>query len=109
MLALVRELSLPRVKVQYDLFHAQMGEGALTSTLKEYLPWIGHIQAADAPGRGQPGTGEINYRYVFGQIEALGYAGHIGLEFAPAGAMDAALGWLPRAARAQAAAADLRL
>jgi hydroxypyruvate isomerase len=107
--ALVRELNLPHLKVQYDLFHAQMAEGNLTATLKENLPLIGNIQVADAPGRHQPGTGEINYRFVLGEIEALGYAGHVALEFIPSGTMDEALAWLPREHRAEGQAGALKL
>lgn len=109
MFALVRELNLPRLSVQYDLFHAQMAEGNLTATLKENLPLIGNVQVADAPGRHQPGTGEINYRFVLSELEALGYAGHVALEFIPAGSMDAALAWLPKDCRVEGQASALKL
>lgn len=99
--ALLRGLNLARVKVQYDLFHAQMAEGNLTATLKENLPLIGNIQIADAPGRHQPGTGEIAYRFVLQEIEAMGYGGRVGLEFMPQGTIEEALAWLPLACRVE--------
>lgn len=107
--ALLDRLDLPRVGVQYDLYHAQLAEGNLVATLRQHLARVGHIQAADAPDRHQPGTGEIDYRYVFRQIEALGYAGHIGLEYAPLGSTDDSLRWLPTGCRAECRAVDLHL
>jgi len=107
--ALLRELNLPRVKVQYDLFHAQMSEGNLITTLRENISLIGNIQIADAPDRHQPGTGEINYRAVLGAIEALGYPGYVGLEYIPIGTVEESLAWLPRECRVEAQAGVLRL
>ena len=72
---------------------------------------VGHIQIADSPSRGEPGTGEINYRYVLNAIDELGYSGYIGLEYNPTTATTIqSLEWLPRAARSgEASIADLRL
>ena len=73
-------------------------EGELSSTLRAHLPRIGHMQLADTPGRNEPGTGEINYRYLFDLADALGYVGHIGCEYKPRdtspGGTDAGLGWV---------------
>jgi len=107
--ALIRELNLPNVKVQYDLFHAQMAEGNLTLTIKDNLAWIANLQIADAPARNQPGTGEINYRGVLEAVESLGYEGRVALEFIPKGTMDEALAWLPRACRVEGLASELKL
>lgn len=107
--ALLDGLDLSHVGVQYDLYHAQLAEGNLVATLRQHIGRIGHIQAADAPDRHQPGTGEINFRYVFGQIEALGYAGHIGLEYAPTGSTVDSLRWLPAGLSAEARTDDLGL
>ncbi len=71
------------VKLQYDLYHAQRMEGDLVQTLLANLDRIGHIQIADNPGRGQPGTGEINYPFVLKKIDECGYAGWVGLEYIP--------------------------
>ena len=107
--ALIRELNLQNVKVQYDLFHAQMAEGNLTLTIKNNLDYIANLQVADAPARNQPGTGEINYRGVLEAVESFGYEGRVALEFIPAGTMDEALAWLPREYRVEGSAKDLKL
>ena len=60
-LALIDEVGSPNLFVQYDIYHAQRMEGELGNTLRQHLPRIGHIQLADNPGRGEPGTGELNY------------------------------------------------
>jgi sugar phosphate isomerase/epimerase len=62
----------PNLKVQYDIYHAQRMEGELGNTLTKHLAQIGHIQLADNPGRGEPGTGEINYPWLFKHIDSLG-------------------------------------
>jgi hydroxypyruvate isomerase len=91
----------PNVRLQYDAYHMQRMEGDLTATLAEHIDRISHVQVADSPGRGQPGSGEINFDYVFRRLEELGYAGYVGLEYKPPGGDTAAgLEWLPRAARA---------
>ncbi|MBN1812706.1 MAG: TIM barrel protein [Anaerolineae bacterium] len=89
----------PNVKLQYDVYHAQMAEGNLINTITDNFPTIGHIQIADVPGRHEPGTGEINYPAIFATLDRLGYEGYVGLEYHPSGDTDASLGWLPRKAR----------
>ena len=92
-LALIDEVASPNLRVQYDIYHAQRTEGELGSTLKNHLARIGHIQLADNPGRGEPGTGEINYRWLFQHIDNLGYDGWIGCEYKPRGSTADGLGW----------------
>jgi hydroxypyruvate isomerase len=72
------------VKLQYDVYHMQRMEGNLAVNLREHIGEIGHVQVADSPERGEPGTGEIHYPYVFGVLEELGYEGYVGLEYNPA-------------------------
>ena len=67
------------------------------ATIARRLPLIRHMQLADVPGRHEPGTGEINFPFLFRQIDALGYDGWIGCEYIPAGATVAGLGWRPPA------------
>nr|PZN71571.1 MAG: hydroxypyruvate isomerase [Bacillota bacterium] len=93
-LALLAEVDLPNVFVQYDVYHAQREEGNLVPTLREHLPRIGHIQIADSPGRHQPGTGEINYRFVLGELDRLGYQGYVSLEYIPEPDTVSSLGWI---------------
>ena len=99
-LEVIKRVNHPRVRLQYDLYHAQLTEGNLTNTLERDMEVIGHIQIADVPGRHQPGTGEINFPNVFQALERFGYQGFIGLEYKPAGGSEESLGWLPRTLRA---------
>jgi hydroxypyruvate isomerase len=94
-MAIVEAVNHPNLRLQYDVYHAQMTEGNLLTTIKRLLPWIGHIQISDVPGRLEPGTGEINYPAVFAILEAIGYQGYIGLEYNPSKDTDLSLAWLP--------------
>jgi hydroxypyruvate isomerase len=107
--SILKQLDLPRIGVQYDLFHMQLMEGNLTTTLRDNLSLIGHIQIADVPDRHQPGTGEINYRYVLGELEVMGYEKFVSLEYTPLGSTEESLAWLPVECRVHAQAGDLRL
>ncbi len=79
-LALVRAVDNPHLRMNLDLYHAQIGEGNLIALVEEALPWIGEIQVADVPGRREPGTGEIHYPAVARALHRLGYTGVVGLE-----------------------------
>jgi hydroxypyruvate isomerase len=80
--------------VQYDIYHMQRMEGELAGTLKANLSLIGHVQLADNPGRFEPGTGEINYRYLFGWLDEIGYGGWIGCEYKPQAGTAQGLRWI---------------
>ena len=82
--------------VQYDIYHAQRMEGELAATMQKQLARIGHIQLADNPGRNEPGTGEINYAFLFAHLDRIGYRGWIGCEYKPASSTQAGLGWRQR-------------
>jgi hydroxypyruvate isomerase len=69
-------------------------EGDLARSIERLLPSIGHMQLADNPGRGEPGTGEINYKWLLNKIDALGYDGWIGCEYKPRNGTVAGLGWV---------------
>jgi hydroxypyruvate isomerase len=71
------------VALQYDVYHMQRMEGNLSETITRLLPRIGHVQIADPPGRGEPGTGEVDYGFVLGLLERSGYGGWVGLEYNP--------------------------
>ncbi|MES1255690.1 MAG: hydroxypyruvate isomerase [Acidobacteriota bacterium] len=79
--------------LQYDIYHMQIMEGDLAPTIEKHLARIAHLQLADNPGRHEPGTGEINYAFLLGFIDRIGYPGWIGCEYKPAGATEAGLGW----------------
>ena len=96
----VASVARDNVRLQYDAYHMQRMEGDLTATIERHLGEIAHVQVADSPGRGQPGTGEINFDYVFRRLEELGYDGLVGLEYKPLGGdTEASLAWLPRERR----------
>ena len=93
-LKLLDEIAADNLKLQYDVYHMQKMEGNLTDTIKGNLERIGHIQIADVPGRHQPGTGELNYRFLLAELDRLGYDGFVGLEYLPEPDTVSSLGWL---------------
>jgi hydroxypyruvate isomerase len=97
-IALLDEVGAANAFVQYDLYHAQRMEGELTATLRKHLARIAHIQLADNPGRNEPGTGEMNYAFLFAELDRIGYSGWIGCEYKPATTTEAGLGWRQRLA-----------
>jgi hydroxypyruvate isomerase len=107
----VRDVGRENVRVQHDFYHMQRMEGNLVANLQEHINSIGHVQIADSPGRGEPGTGEIHYPYVLGELERLGYDGYVGLEYNPTTeTTEESLEWLPKELRGgDANVANLRL
>lgn len=91
---LIRQVGRTNLRYQYDIYHMQIMEGDLAKTMERHFPVIGHLQLADNPGRHEPGSGEINYPFLFKHIDALGYDGWIGCEYVPANGTEAGLGWL---------------
>jgi hydroxypyruvate isomerase len=82
-----------RLGLQFDLYHTQITEGDLVPRARAALPYIAHMQVADTPGRNEPGTGEVNWPFVFAQLDEMGYRGWIGCEYRPAGETLAGLSW----------------
>jgi hydroxypyruvate isomerase len=93
-LELIDAVGADKLYLQYDVYHAQRMEGELGNTLVRYLSHIAHIQIADNPGRHEPGTGEINYAWLFRHLDAIGYQGWVGCEYKPETTTEAGLGWL---------------
>lgn len=94
-LALIADTGSRNIFLQYDIYHAQRMEGELANRLQKDLERIAHVQVADNPGRGEPGTGEINYDFVFMQLDRLGYDGWVGCEYKPTTARtEDSLGWM---------------
>ena len=89
--ALVAAVGSPHLRMNLDLYHAQIGEGNLASLVETSLPYVGEIQVADVPGRTEPGTGEIDYPFVARRLDALGYRGVIALEAWASGSPELAL------------------
>jgi hydroxypyruvate isomerase len=90
-LALVSSVNRPGLRLNLDLYHAQIGEGNLIELCRAAQPWIGEIQVADVPGRREPGTGEINYSGIAKALKAMGYRGPICLEAFASGEPETAL------------------
>jgi hydroxypyruvate isomerase len=84
------------LKVQMDLYHAQIVEGNLAYQLRRWVDHIGHIQIAGVPGRTEPDAGEINYAYLFRVLDEIKYAGWVGCEYRPVGSTTAGLAWMYR-------------
>lgn len=80
---IIREVNDPAVRLLFDVYEQQMSEGNLSTRLFKNLDLVGHIHVADVPGRNEPGTGEINYRYIFKMLRKHGYRGYIGLDYKP--------------------------
>lgn len=98
-ISILDEVGAANAYVQYDIYHAQRMEGELANTMSAQLARIGHIQLADNPGRNEPGTGEINYAFLFKHLDRIGYKGWIGCEYKPAAVTVDGLGWIQALAR----------
>jgi hydroxypyruvate isomerase len=94
--ALIEALGPDHVGLQFDIYHCQVAQGDITRRMEKLMPLIAHMQLADAPGRNEPGTGEIAWDYVFRRIDELGYRGWIGCEYRPLGETTAGLAWRKR-------------
>lgn len=92
-LRLFDDVASDNLFLQYDIYHMQIMEGDLAPTISANLARIAHMQLADNPGRHEPGTGEINYPFLFDFVDTLGYDGWIGCEYVPASTTDAGLAW----------------
>ncbi|MFQ5786179.1 MAG: hydroxypyruvate isomerase [Alphaproteobacteria bacterium] len=93
-ISIIDEVGATNLKLQYDVYHMQIMEGDLAATLARHIDRIGHIQIADSPGRHEPGSGEIDYPFLFDRLDRLGYEGWVGCEYKPAGGTVEGLGWL---------------
>jgi hydroxypyruvate isomerase len=93
-LAMIDELDHSNIFLLYDVYHMQLMEGNLASTISENIARIGHVQVADVPGRHEPGTGEINFDFLFRHLDAIGYDGFVGCQYKPLFSTEESLGWL---------------
>ncbi len=94
-MALIEEVDADSLRLQFDIYHMQIMQGDLVRSMECLLPWIGHIQFADNPGRHEPGTGEINFANVFSAIDKMDYDGWVSAEYVPSGVTAESLHWLP--------------
>lgn len=80
-LELLRKISNPHIKLLYDIYHQnRMGDFSLDE-IRQNLDLIGHFHVADAPGRHEPGTGNVNYPAILKGISSYGYSKYVGLEY----------------------------
>ena len=89
----IEEISAPNLMLHLDCYHMQMLEGNLAETIRQNIALTRHFQIAGVPGRHEPDVGEINYPFLFGLIEELGYSGWIGCEYRPKGVTADGLKW----------------
>ena len=92
-LDIIRDVGHDNLFVQYDIYHMQIMEGDLAPTIEKNLAMIAHMQLADTPGRHEPGTGEINYQFLFRWLDEIGYKGWVGCEYKPKAGTVEGLGW----------------
>ncbi|WP_166256839.1 hydroxypyruvate isomerase [Marinobacter salicampi] len=100
-MGLIESVGADNLKLQYDLYHMQIMEGDLIRTLERLLPFIGHIQFADNPGRHEPGTGEINFGRIFNALDQLNYRGWVSAEYHPQASTQASLEWMKESSKVQ--------
>ncbi|MBA3448202.1 MAG: hydroxypyruvate isomerase [Pseudaminobacter sp.] len=104
-LAIMDRVGLDNIFLQYDIYHMQIMEGDLARTIEKNLGRIAHIQLADNPGRNEPGTGEINFAFLYEHLDRIGYSGWVGAEYKPKAGTVEGLGWFRKFARKGSAAA----
>jgi hydroxypyruvate isomerase len=93
MLAVLAELQHPNLLMQYDIYHASRMGADPAQFIRQYADKIGHIQFADSPNRGQPNTGQLDFKQLFSVIEQSNYAGWLGAEYKPVGSTIESLNW----------------
>lgn len=92
--ALLQDLAMPNIKVMFDCYHVARAEGDVMTRLRDAIDDVGHIQFAGVPDRGRPDRGELNYRFIFEQIAALGWSHPLGAEYRPDGPTEQSLDWM---------------
>ncbi len=92
----VADMKIPNLKLQFDIYHCQIIHGDVTMRLREMMPLIGHVQIASIPSRNEPDGEELNYPFLFDELDRLGYQGFVGCEYNPRGKTTDGLGWFKR-------------
>jgi hydroxypyruvate isomerase len=91
--SLIRELALPNLKLQFDIYHRQILHGDVTMALRASLPMIGHVQIASIPSRHEPDGEELSYPFLFAELDRIGYDGYVGCEYIPRAGTLQGLDW----------------
>lgn len=89
----IKEIDLDNIYLQFDIFHRQIIHGDVTEALRRLMPVIGHIQVASVPSRNEPDGEELNFPFLFAELDRLGYSGFIGCEYNPRTTTAQGLGW----------------
>lgn len=90
----IEAVGADNLKLMFDCYHTQIMQGDLTERLKATLPYIGHIQIAAVPDRGEPDEGEVNYPSLLAALDEMGWNGYVGAEYRPRGTTQEGLGWM---------------
>lgn len=93
-MAVIDEVGHPNVGLEYDVYHMYVTEGDIAGHVEKHLDIIGNIQIADVPGRGEPGSGDIDYPAFLGALDRMGYDKWVALEYEPTGGTLETLGWM---------------
>lgn len=101
---LIRDMKLPNLKLQFDIYHRQIVHGDVTMALRATMPMIGHIQIASVPSRNEPAGEELNYQFLFDELDRLNYSGFVGCEYRPKGKTVDGLGWFAPYAKVKSGA-----
>lgn len=96
---IIEAVGAPNLKMMFDCYHVQIMEGDLSRRLERLLPIIGHVQIASVPQRAEPNLGEVNYRHIFNHLDAIGYKGAVGAEYAPVTDEESGLAWMDEVGR----------
>lgn len=97
----IQAMGAENLRLMFDCYHTQIMQGDLTERLRKALPFIGHVQFAAVPDRGEPDTGEVNYPYLLAALDDMGWSGYVGAEYKPRRTTDAGLGWMQAYQHAQ--------
>lgn len=90
----LRDVGSDALRIQFDVYHVQRGEGDVVATLRRVFDRVGHVQIADSPARGEPGSGELNFNFILAELDRLGYGGQVALEYRPTKDTAQTLAWL---------------
>ena len=91
---ILADVGSPDLRLQFDAYHVQRTHGNVVATLRRLIDRVGHVQIADSPERGEPGSGELAYRRILGELDELGYSGRVGLEYRPTVPTNESFGWV---------------
>ena len=90
---IIADAGMPNVKLQFDIYHRQIMHGDVTMALRRLMPIVGHVQIASVPSRNEPDGEELNYPFLFAELDRLGYDGYVGCEYNPRGPTVDGLAW----------------